>query len=123
MDYVGYNMITLGMTNSIFSVLVGLAARHVAREAIIGIAAILHIGLMVFLLVWIPARNLMAIFFVVSALWGICDAIWQTQCNCKYYQKEINPVYKAKYSVPYSFNQISQIILEVHMWHLSNTWV
>lgn len=74
-------MITLGMTNSIFSVLVGFAAKHVAREAIVGIGSVLHVGIVVFLLVWIPDRNLVAIFFVISALWGVCDAIWQTQCN------------------------------------------
>jgi len=77
-------MITLGMTNSIFSVLVGHVARHVAREAIVGVGTILHLGLMVFLLVWIPDPHLFAVFFVISALWGVCDAIWQTQCNCKF---------------------------------------
>lgn len=90
-EFVGYNMITLGMTNSIFSVLIGHVARHVAREAIIGVGTILHLGLMVFLLVWIPDLNLMPVFFVISALWGCCDAIWQTQCSCKcrhfYYNK------------------------------------
>ena len=39
---------------------------------------------MVFLLVWIPDQNLLPVFFVISALWGICDAIWQTQCNSEY---------------------------------------
>ena len=48
-----------------------------------GIGGILHIGLMVFLLVWIPDKNLKAVFYVISALWGVCDAIWQTQCNSK----------------------------------------
>ncbi|ELT90968.1 hypothetical protein CAPTEDRAFT_154442 [Capitella teleta] len=80
--YVGYNMITLGMTNSLFSVLIGMVSKHLPREAIVGMGAILHIGLMVFLLVWIPDVKLVPVFFAVSALWGICDAIWQTQCNC-----------------------------------------
>ena len=82
-EYVGYNMITLGMTNSLFSVLVGLLARHVAREAIVGIASVLHLGLVVFLIVWVPDPALAPVFFVISALWGVCDAIWQTQCNCE----------------------------------------
>ena len=76
-------MITLGATNSVFSFLVGAMARHIPREAVIGIGAILHVGLMVFLLVWIPDKDLVAVFFVISGLWGICDAIWQTQSNCE----------------------------------------
>jgi hypothetical protein len=42
---------------------------------------VLHAGLVVFLLVWIPDSNLLPVFFVVSALWGVCDAVWQTQSN------------------------------------------
>lgn len=41
---------------------------------------------MVFLLVWMPDRRLVGVFYVIAALWGLCDAIWQTQCNCKYLQ-------------------------------------
>ena len=77
-------MITLGVTNSIFSCLVGAVSRHIPREALIGIGSILHIGLMVFLLVWIPDDELLPVFFVISGLWGVCDAIWQTQTNCEY---------------------------------------
>lgn len=84
MDYIGYNMITLGMANSLFSILVGIVSRHLPREAIIGIGSILHVGIMVYLLVSMPDMNLLPVFFVISALWGICDAIWQTQCNCEW---------------------------------------
>jgi len=81
--YIGYNMIAFGITNFIFSVIVGVLARRVAAEALIGVATVLQLGLAVFLLVWIPDRNLTPVFFAVSALWGMCDAIWQIECNCK----------------------------------------
>ena len=42
-EYVGYNMITLGITNVVFSVLVGIVVKHVPREAIIGIGSVLHL--------------------------------------------------------------------------------
>ena len=80
----GYNMIMLGVTTSVFSILTGMAARRVPREAILGLAAILHLGLLVFLLVWIPDKRLPVVFYIISALWGVCDAMWQTQCNSKY---------------------------------------
>jgi len=31
-----------------------------------------------------PDRNLTPVLFAVSALWGMCDAIWQIECNCEY---------------------------------------
>jgi len=76
-------MMTVGLTNAVCSCLIGCAARHVPREALVGIGCVLHAGLVVFLLVWIPDSNLVPAFFVVSALWGVCDAVWQTQSNGK----------------------------------------
>ncbi len=57
---------------------------HESCFSFLGIGSILHIGLIVYLLVVIPGENLFPVYFVLSALWGICDAIWQTQCNCMY---------------------------------------
>ena len=68
-------MIAFGITNFIFSVIVGVLARRVAAEALVGVAAVLQLCLAVFLLVWIPDDNLTPVFFAVSALWGMCDAI------------------------------------------------
>ena len=58
--------------------------RRVSREALVGIAAVLQLGLLVFLLVWIPDINLVGVFVAVSALSGICDGFWITQCTCEY---------------------------------------
>lgn len=80
--YVGYNMMTMGVTNFIFSFIIGSISKCVPREVLIGTACILHMALMVVLLVWIPDSTLMPVFFAISAFWGICNAIWQTQCNC-----------------------------------------
>lgn len=82
MEYIGYNMLTFGVSNFAFSIAVGMLARHVVPEAIVGVAAVLQLGLIVFLLVWVPDQQLAPVFYVISALWGLCDAIWQIQCNC-----------------------------------------
>jgi len=74
-------MITLGVANAVCSCLIGCAQRHVHREALVAIGCVLHAALIIFLLVWIPDRHLLAVFFVLSALWGFCEAIWQTQSN------------------------------------------
>jgi len=80
-QYIGYCMITLGVANAVCSCLIGCAQRHVHREALVAIGCVLHAALIIFLLVWIPDRHLLAVFFVLSALWGLCEAIWQTQAN------------------------------------------
>ena len=77
-------MIAFGVANFIFSVIVGVLSRRVAAEALVGVATVLQLGLAVFLLVWVPDRNLTPVLFAVSALWGMCDAIWQIECNCEY---------------------------------------
>ncbi len=61
----------------------------ISLSPVLGIGSILHIGLIIYLLVVIPGPNLFPVYFVLSALWGICDAIWQTQCNCMYTKLKI----------------------------------
>lgn len=75
-------MIILGLANVISAILVAVCANVIAREVVFGIGGILHMGLMIGLLIWIPDTRLL-VFFVMSASWGICDAVWQTQCNSK----------------------------------------
>jgi len=91
-QYVGYCMITLGVANAVCSCLIGCAQRHVHREALVAIGCVLHAALIIFLLVWIPDRHL-PVFFVISALWGFCQAIWQTQSNGLYLLISPNPNY------------------------------
>ncbi|XP_036365706.1 protein unc-93 homolog A-like [Octopus sinensis] len=79
-DYVGYCMITMGLANVLSSVMVALCAKYIPREVVLGFGGVVHIGLMIGFLIWIPEKNLL-IFFILAASWGVCDAVWQTQCN------------------------------------------
>lgn len=45
--------------------------------------AALHLGLIVWLLIWRPNPDSPTVFFVISGLWGVGDAVWQTQVNGK----------------------------------------
>lgn len=36
---------------------------------------------MIALLLWRPGADQLAVFFVFSGLWGMADAVWQTQNN------------------------------------------
>ena len=82
--HIGYNMLAYGVATVVSTLLASHAEhRRVAREALVGVAAVLQLGLLVFLLVWIPDRNLVGVFVAVSTLSGICDGFWITQCACE----------------------------------------
>ncbi|RXN07465.1 unc-93 -like protein [Labeo rohita] len=48
------------------------------------IAALTNLGCFVAFLYWKPQPGQMAVFFVFPALWGMADAVWQTQTNALY---------------------------------------
>lgn len=43
--------------------------------------AVTHLSCIVALLLWKPHPDQLAVFFVFSGLWGVADAVWQTQNN------------------------------------------
>lgn len=46
-------------------------------------AAVTNISCIIALLYWRPNSDQLGVFFVFSALWGMADAVWQTQINGK----------------------------------------
>lgn len=82
-EYIGYCMITLGVANVAGAVVVVLISHHLPREVALGFGGIMHIALMIGFLIWIPDKQPL-LFFVLAAAWGVCDAVWQTQCNSEY---------------------------------------
>lgn len=43
--------------------------------------AVTHLCCIIALLLWEPHPRQLAVFFVFSGLWGVSDAVWQTQNN------------------------------------------
>ncbi|XP_070571754.1 protein unc-93 homolog A-like [Ptychodera flava] len=76
---VGYVMIAFGITDALASLLFGRIQEYVGRIALFILGAITHLGLMVVMLLWQPTESHEWLFFVVAALWGLGDAVWQTQ--------------------------------------------
>ncbi|KAI4797980.1 hypothetical protein KUCAC02_024723 [Chaenocephalus aceratus] len=79
--YVGYVMMCFGATNSVCSFLFGRLARYTGRAALLLFAALTNFSCIIALLFWRPHPDQLPIFFVFPALWGMADAIWQTQTN------------------------------------------
>ncbi|XP_062858490.1 protein unc-93 homolog A [Trichomycterus rosablanca] len=82
--YVGYVMICFGAVNSLSSYLFGKLAQYTGRIALFCFAAVLNLSGAIALLFWRPHPDELPVFFVFPALWGMGDAIWQTQTNALY---------------------------------------
>ncbi|KAM8809246.1 protein unc-93 homolog A [Eudromia elegans] len=82
--YVGFVMICFSATNSLCSLLFGRLSQFTGRKLLFAIATVTNFASIIALLLWKPHPNQLAVFFVFPALWGIADAIWQTQTNGLY---------------------------------------
>lgn len=78
---IGYVMICFGVVNAICSVIFGSLMKYVGRFSIIVLGTVVHMGIFSYLLFWRPHPDHPLIFFVISGLWGVGDAVWQTQIN------------------------------------------
>ncbi|XP_070843766.1 protein unc-93 homolog A [Chaetodon trifascialis] len=81
---VGFVMMCFGACNSLCSFLFGRLAQYTGRAALFCLAAVTNFCCIIALLFWRPHPDQLAVFFVFAALWGMADAIWQTQTNALY---------------------------------------
>ncbi|KAL2088656.1 hypothetical protein ACEWY4_015555 [Coilia grayii] len=82
--FIGFTMICFGACDSVCSFLFGKLARFTGRIALFGLAALTNFGCIMALLFWRPHPNHFAVFFLIPGLWGMADAVWQTQINAIY---------------------------------------
>ncbi|XP_039737471.1 protein unc-93 homolog A isoform X1 [Pteropus medius] len=80
-QFVGYVMICFSATNALCSELYGKLSQHTGRVALYMLGAVTHLSCIVALLLWKPSPDQLAVFFVFAGLWGVADAVWQTQNN------------------------------------------
>ncbi|XP_058469600.1 protein unc-93 homolog A isoform X2 [Solea solea] len=82
--YVGFVMMCFAATNSLCSFLFGRLAQYVGRATLFVLAAVTNFSCIIALLLWRPDPEQLPVFFVFPALWGMADAVWQTQTNAIY---------------------------------------
>ena len=78
---IGYVMICFGVTNAIAALGAGSIMKLTGRKPLMAFAFCLHMGILIFLLRWKPTPEQNSTFFVMSGLWGLCDAMWLVQVN------------------------------------------
>ena len=83
-ENVGYVLICYGAADAIGSITCGSVVKKVGRVPIFLFGAALNLALIITLLIWRPDPNVPVIYFVIAALWGLADSIWQTQINSFY---------------------------------------
>ncbi|KAL1114841.1 hypothetical protein AAG570_007665 [Ranatra chinensis] len=70
--------LSLGLLQSIAAFTLSLLLQHIRRHIIIAVGFIFQACLLLVLLLWKPSREDPALFYVVPAAWGVCNAIWDT---------------------------------------------
>ncbi|XP_068088006.1 protein unc-93 homolog A-like isoform X2 [Hyperolius riggenbachi] len=82
--FVGYVMICFAATNAFCSLLFGRLSQYTGRVLLFSLAALANVVSIIALLFWKPHPNQFAIFFIFPVIWGMADAVWQTQTNSLY---------------------------------------
>ncbi|XP_040584236.1 protein unc-93 homolog A isoform X2 [Mesocricetus auratus] len=82
--FVGYIMICFSGFTSTCSMLYGKISKYTGRIALYAMGATIHLSCFLTLLLWRPTPAQLPVFFVIPALWGMADAVWQTQNNSLY---------------------------------------
>jgi predicted MFS family arabinose efflux permease len=79
-------MIVFGVVNAICSIIFGTIMKYTGRFVIIIFGTVVHMAIFTYLLFWRPSPDHILVFFLISGLWGVSDAVWQTQINGQFYQ-------------------------------------
>lgn len=81
---VGRVLICYGVFDALASVSFGFVIKLVGRVPIFILGACINVGVLIALFSWTPTPDTQIVVYILAALWGIGDAIWQTQINALY---------------------------------------
>ncbi|CAH1393860.1 unnamed protein product [Nezara viridula] len=68
--------LSLGVLQSIAAFTLSLLIQHIRRHIVIAVGFFFQSCLLLVLFLWKPSKEDPALFFVVPAVWGVCNAIW-----------------------------------------------
>lgn len=80
---IGFVMICFGVSNAIAAIFGGRIVSKTGRSPMIAFGLVLHVCLLITLLMWRPHSGNKEMYFLISGLWGIADAVWLVHINCK----------------------------------------
>ena len=83
-DEVGWVLITYGVCDAVCSLSFGIIIKYTGRLPIYLLGALINFTVVIVLWTMVPDPNQEWVFFILAGLWGIADAVWQTQINAFY---------------------------------------
>jgi len=81
---VGRVLILFGVCDALASIGFGFIIKKVGRLPIFVLGACINALVIIVMLAWTPTQSTLGVVYFLAALWGIGDAIWQTQINALY---------------------------------------
>ena len=77
-------MIAFGVCDSIGSFAFGQIVRVVGRWPCFAIAALINYAVIITMFIWRPLADRIVVLFILAGLWGVADAVWQSQTSALY---------------------------------------
>jgi hypothetical protein len=77
-------MIAFGVCDSIGSFVFGQLVKLVGRWPCFAIATLISYAMIITMLVWHPLADQIVVLFIIAGLWGVADAVWQSQTSALY---------------------------------------
>ena len=106
-DQIGWTLITYGVCDALFSLGFGVIMKYTGRPLIYVLGASINLSVIFTLMFWNleeeKIQDQQYVLFIVAGLWGIADAVWQTQINGNIYLDPNTHVYINIYIISLSF--------------------
>jgi len=77
-------MIAFGVCDSIGSFVFGQLVKLVGRWPCFAIATLISYAMIITMLIWHPSADQIVVLFIIAGLWGVADAVWQSQTSALY---------------------------------------
>lgn len=74
-------MMSYGIANALGALSCGLITKYIGRGPIIALGASIHVGILITLSIWKPHPTDKIIFFILTTLWGLGDAVLLVTVN------------------------------------------
>ena len=80
----GKVLMTYGACNAFTSITSSFVTKRTGRLPVFIFGALINAGCLAAMLSWTPTSKTLSVVYVLAALWGVGDAIWQAQINALY---------------------------------------
>ena len=74
-------MVAYGVCDAVCSFAFGYIIKLVGRVPIFLLGAVVNVAVVITFFVWSPNPEEPIMFYALAGLWGVADAVWQTQIN------------------------------------------